>query len=169
MTYLISVFSVYTKLETLSFGNLIEIRSNLSIFTDQFSEIIHVCTNFNLMIDLLFKQEFSQIFWSADKQVAPWSNKSSLTSVRRNPIKCLWFSSLSLFFVLILLLSLRLFLPPGVHVFQYQLSLPILEIVLWTPSGGTNRRVKRLLLRGYGEIPIKINPIGWQDAKRQYC
>ena len=151
------------------FGNLIEIRSNLSIFTDQFSEIIHVCTNFNLMIDLLFKQEFSQIFWSADKQVAPWSNKSSLTSVRRNPIKCLWFSSLSLFSVLILLLPLRLFLPPGVHVFQYRLSIPILEIVLWTPSGGTNRRVKRLLLRGYGEIPIKINPIGWQDAKRQYC
>ena len=150
-------------------GDLIEIRSNLSIFTDQFSEIIHVCTNFNLMIDLLFKQEFSQIFWSADKQVAPWSNKSSLTSVRRNPIKCLWFSSLSLFFVLILLLPLRLFLPPGVHVFQYRLSLPILEIVLWTPLGGTNRQVKRLLLRGYGEIPIKINPIGWQDAKRQYC
>ena len=28
---------------------------------------------------------------------------------------------------------------------------------------------KRLLLRGYGEIPIKINPIGEQDAKRQYC
>ena len=26
--------------------------------------------------------------------------------------------------------------------------------------GGTNRQVKRLLLRGYGEIPIKINPIG---------
>ena len=129
MTYLISVFSVYTKLETLSFGNLIEIRSNLSIFTDQFSEIIHVCTNFNLMIDLLFKQEFSQIFWSADKQVAPWSNKSSLTSVRRNPIKCLWFSSLSLFFVLILLLPLRLFLPPEVHVFQYRLSLPILDAV----------------------------------------
>ena len=30
-------------------------------------------------------------------------------------------------------------------------------------------QVKRLLLRGYGEIPIKINPIGEQDAKRQYC
>ena len=104
-----------------------------------------------------------------DKQAAPWSNKSSSTSVRRNPIKCLWFSSLSLFFVLILLLSLRLFLPPGIHVFQYRLSLPILEIVLWTPLGGTNRQVKRLLLRGYGEIPIKINPIGEQDAKRQYC
>ena len=29
--------------------------------------------------------------------------------------------------------------------------------------------MKRLLLRGYGEIPIKINPIGEQDAKRQYC
>ena len=43
-------------------GDLIEIRSDLSIFTDQFSEIIHVCNNFNLMIDLLFKQEFSQIF-----------------------------------------------------------------------------------------------------------
>ena len=28
---------------------------------------------------------------------------------------------------------------------------------------------KRLLLRGYGEIPIKINPIGEQDAKWQYC
>ena len=94
---------------------------------------------------------------------------SSEKSVRRNPIKCLWFSSLSLFFVLILLLPLRLFLPPGVHVFQYRLSLPILEIVLWTPLGGTNRQVKRLLLRGYGEIPIKINPIGEQDAKRQYC
>ena len=38
-----------------------------------------------------------------------------------------------------------------------------------TPLGGTNRRVKRLLLRGYGEIPIKINPIGGQDAKWQYC
>ena len=94
---------------------------------------------------------------------------SSERSVRRNPIKCLWFNSLSLFSVLILLLSLRLFLPPGVHVIQYRLSLPILEIVLWTPLGGTNRRVKRLLLRGYGEIPIKINPIGEQDAKRQYC
>ena len=104
-----------------------------------------------------------------DKQAAPWSNKSSSTSVRRNPIKCLWFSSLSLFFVLILLLPLRLFLPPGVHVFQYRLSLLILEIVLWTPLGGTNRQVKRLLLRGYGEIPIKINPIGEQDAKRHYC
>ena len=104
-----------------------------------------------------------------DNQAAPWSNKSSSTSVRRNPIKCLWFSSLSLFFVLILLLPPRLFLPPGVHVFQYRLSLPILEIVLWTPLGGTNRQVKRLLLRGYGEIPIKINPIGEQDAKRQYC
>ena len=94
---------------------------------------------------------------------------SSEKSVRRNPIKCLWFSSLSLFSVLIFLLSLRLFLPLGVHVFQYRLSLPILEIVLWTPLGGTNRQVKRLLLRGYGEIPIKINPIGWQDAKWQYC
>ena len=104
-----------------------------------------------------------------DKQAAPWSNKSSSTSVRRNPIKCLWFSSLSLFFVLILLLPLRLFLPPGIHVFQYRLSLPILEIVLWTPLGGTNRQVKRLLWRGYGEIPIKIKPIGEQDAKRQYC
>ena len=31
------------------------------------------------------------------------------------------------------------------------------------------KQVKRLLLRGYGEIPIKINPIGEQDAKRQYC
>ena len=94
---------------------------------------------------------------------------SSEKSVRRNPIKCLWFSSLFLFSVLIFLLSLRLFLPLGVHVFQYRLSLPILEIVLWTPLGGTNRQVKRLLLRGYGEIPIKINPIGWQDAKWQYC
>ena len=94
---------------------------------------------------------------------------SSERSVRRNPIKCLWFSSLSLFSVLIFLLSLRLFLPLGVHVFQYRLSLPILEIVLWTPLGGTNRQVKRLLLRGYGEIPIKINPIGEQDAKWQYC
>ena len=28
------------------------------------------------------------------------------------------------------ILPLRLFLPPGVHVFQYRLSLPILEIVL---------------------------------------
>ncbi len=36
-------------------GNLIEVRSNLSIFTDQFPEIIHVCNNFNLVIDLLFK------------------------------------------------------------------------------------------------------------------
>ena len=94
---------------------------------------------------------------------------SSERSVKRNPIKCLWFNSLSLFSVLILLLSLRLFLPPGIHVFQYRLSLPILEIVLWTPLGGTNRQVKRLLLRGYGEIPIKINPIGEQDAKWQYC
>ena len=68
-----------------------------------------------------------------DKQAATWSNKSSSTSVRRNPIKCLWFSSLSLFFVLILLLPLRLFLPPGVHVFQYRLSLLILEIVLYIP------------------------------------
>ena len=34
------------------------------------------------------------------------------------------------FFVLILLLPLRLFLPLGVHVFQYRLSLLILEIVL---------------------------------------
>ena len=25
-------------------------------------EIVHVCNNFNLVIDLLFKQEFSQIF-----------------------------------------------------------------------------------------------------------
>ena len=25
--------------------------------------------------------------------------------------------------------------------------------------------MKRLLLRGYGEIPIKINPIGEQDGK----
>ena len=90
-----------------------------------------------------------------DKQAAPWSNKSSSTSVRRNPIKSLWFSSLSLFFVLILLLPLRLFLPPGVHVFQYRLSLPILEIVLWTPIGGTNRQVKCLLLRGYGETPSR--------------
>ena len=103
-----------------------------------------------------------------DKQAATWSNKSSSTSVRRNPIKCLWFSSLSLLFVLILLLPLRLFLPLGVHVFQYRLSLPILEIVLWTPLGGTNRQVKRLLLRGYGEIPIKIKPIGWREAKWQY-
>ena len=29
--------------------------------------------------------------------------------------------------------------------------------------------MKSLLLRGYGEIPIKINPIGEQDAKWQYC
>ena len=36
-------------------GDLIEIRSDFSIFTDQFSEIVHVCNNFNLMIDLLFK------------------------------------------------------------------------------------------------------------------
>ena len=36
-------------------GNLIEIRSDFSIFTDQFSEIIHVCNNFNLMMDLLFQ------------------------------------------------------------------------------------------------------------------
>ena len=43
-------------------GDLIEIRSDLSIFTDQFSEVIHVCNHFNLMIDLFFKQEFSQIF-----------------------------------------------------------------------------------------------------------
>jgi hypothetical protein len=28
--------------------------------------------------------------------------------------------------------------------------------------------VKRLLLRGYGEIPIKIKPIGWREAKWQY-
>ena len=35
------------------FGNLIEIRSDLSIFTDQFSEVVHVCNNFNLVIDLL--------------------------------------------------------------------------------------------------------------------
>ena len=27
--------------------------------------------------------------WLIDKQAAPWSNKSSSTSVRRNPIKCL--------------------------------------------------------------------------------
>ena len=40
-------------------GNLIEIRSDLSILTDQFSEIGHVCNNFNLMIDLLLKQKFS--------------------------------------------------------------------------------------------------------------
>ena len=42
--------------------DLIEIRSDLSIFTDQFSEVVHVCNNFNLVIDLLFKQKFSQIF-----------------------------------------------------------------------------------------------------------
>ena len=44
-------------------------------------------------------------------------------------------------------------------------------VIIWvlTPLGGTNRQVKRLLLRGHGEIPIKINPIGEQDAKRQYC
>ena len=34
-------------------GDLIEIRSDLSIFTDQFSEVVHVCNNFNLVIDLL--------------------------------------------------------------------------------------------------------------------
>ena len=33
----------------------------------------------------------------------------------------------------------------------------------------THLQVKRLLLRGYGDIPIKINPIGEQDAKWQYC
>ena len=107
--------------------------------------------------------------WDWASSTIQRASVSSERSVRRNPIKCLWFSSLSLFFVLILLLPLRLFLPPGVHVFQYRLSLPILEIVLWTPLGGTNRQVKRLLLRGYGEIPIKINPIGEQDAKRHYC
>ena len=107
--------------------------------------------------------------WDWASSTIQRASVSSERSVRRNPIKCLWFSSLSLFFVLILLLPLRLFLPPGVHVFQYRLSLPILEIVLWTPLGGTNRQVKRLLLRGYGEIPIKIKPIGEQDAKRQYC
>ena len=47
-------------------------------------------------------------------------------------------------------------------------KVPVIIRVL-TPLGGTNRQVKRLLLRGYGEIPIKINPIGEQDAKRQYC
>ena len=33
--------------------DLIEIRSDLSIFIDQFSEVVHVCNNFNLVIDLL--------------------------------------------------------------------------------------------------------------------
>ena len=47
-------------------------------------------------------------------------------------------------------------------------KVPVIIRVL-TPLGGTNRQVKRLLFRGYGEIPIKINPIGEQDAKRQYC
>ena len=47
-------------------------------------------------------------------------------------------------------------------------KVPVIIRVL-TPLGGTNRQVKRLLLRGHGEIPIKINPIGEQDAKRQYC
>ena len=47
-------------------------------------------------------------------------------------------------------------------------KVPVIIRVL-TPLGGTNRQVKRLLLRGYGEIPIKINPIGEQDAKWQYC
>lgn len=107
--------------------------------------------------------------WDWASSTIQRASVSSERSVRRNPIKCLWFNSLSLFSVLILLLPLRLFLPPEVLVFQYRLSLPILEIVPWTPSGGTNRQVKRLLLRGYGEIPIKINPIGEQDAKRQYC
>ena len=38
-------------------------------------------------------------------------------------------------------------------------KVPVIIRVL-TPLGGTNRQVKRLLLRGYGEIPIKIKPIG---------
>lgn len=54
----LSAFKIAVKM----LGNLIEIRSDLSIFTDQFSEVVHVCNNFNLVIDLLFKQEFSQIF-----------------------------------------------------------------------------------------------------------
>ena len=104
-----------------------------------------------------------------EKQVAPWSSKLSSTSVSRTATKCLWFNSFSLFTILIIFLPLRWFFPLGVHVFQNRLSLPILEIVLWTPLGETNRQVKRLLWRGYGEIPIKIKPIGEQDAKWQYC
>ena len=74
-----------------------------------------------------------------EKQAAPWSSKLSSISVSRTATKCLWFNSFSLFTVLVILLPLRWFFPLGVHVFQYRLSLPILEIVLWTPLGGTNR------------------------------
>ena len=149
-------------------GYLIEIRSDLSIFTSFLRSFMSATTSIWWLICFSSRSFLRYSDREIEKQVAPWSSKLSSTSVSRTATKCLWFSSLSLFFVLILLLPLLLFLPLGVHVFQYRLSLPILEIVLWTPLGGTNRQVKRLLWRGYGEIPIKIKPIDWREAKWQY-